>query len=48
MKAKAKKAPSINIHSEKYITILQTPGLNYKKKKKETLHPTGLPHISPP
>jgi len=36
----------INLYSEKYIMILQTPGLNYKKK--ETLHPTNLLCVSPP
>ena len=48
IKARAKKALPINLHSEKYIMILQTPGLNYKKKKKKTLHPTDLPRVFPP
>jgi len=48
MKARAKEALPINFHSEKYIMILQTLELNYKEKKKETLHPTNLPRISPP
>jgi len=48
MKARAKEALPINLHSEKYIMILQTLGLNYKKKKKKTLHPTNLPRVSPP
>jgi len=42
-----KEAPHFNLHSEKYIKILQTPRLNYKKKEKETLYPTSLPRISP-
>ena len=48
MKARAKEALPINLYSEKYIKILQIPGLNYKRKKKETLYPTLLPYISPP
>ena len=28
--------------------ILQTLGLNYKKKEKETLYPIDLPYVSPP
>jgi len=43
-----RRLPPINLHSEKYIMILQTLELNYKKKKKKTLHPTDLPHVSSP
>ena len=46
MKARAKETLPINLYSEKYIKILQILGLNYKRKKKETPHPTLLPFIS--
>jgi len=47
MKARAKEALSINLHSEKYIRILQMFGTQLKEIEKKTLHSTTLPRVSP-
>jgi len=47
MKARAKKALPINLHSEKYIRILQMLETQLKEIEKETLHSTALSHVSP-
>jgi len=47
MKARAKKAPPINLHSEKYIIILQMLETQLKKIEKEILYSTTLPRVSP-
>jgi len=47
MKARAKEAPPINLHSERYIKILQMLETQLKEIEKETLHSTTLSHISP-
>jgi len=46
MKTRTKEAPPINLHSEKYIRILQMLETQLKKIEKETLHSTTLPHVS--
>jgi len=47
MKARAKEALSINLHSEKYIIILQILETQLKEIEKETLYSTTLSHVSP-
>ena len=47
MKARAKEALPINLHSEKYIRILQMLETQLKRNRKGTLHSTILPCISP-
>jgi len=47
MKARAKEALPINLHSEKYIIILQMLGTQLKEIEKETLYSTTLPCVSP-
>jgi len=42
MKARAKEALPINLHSEKYIRILQMFGTQLKEIEKKTLYSTTL------
>ena len=46
MKERAKEALPINLHSEKYIRILQMLETQLKEIEKETLHSTTLPCVS--
>jgi len=52
MKARAKKAPSINLHSEKYIRILQILETQLKRNRKENspfyYSPLRLSSMTPP
>jgi len=47
MKTRAKEPLSINLHSEKYIRILQMLETQLKEIEKETLYSTTLPHVFP-